>query len=83
MLSPANNRSTFFNSFMGTPKSKFDSTKHRKNSTISESQFFNWSNDHMYRTSYNDMANRVSTVKPSHFAKFKSVERKNAVIPGY
>ena len=51
---------SFYNSIGGKTTNKFDHMKHRRATTISDGNFFNWTSDHMYRTSYNDMANRVS-----------------------
>lgn len=65
-------KSTFYNSLLGGSKDKFDHARHKRNNSITENNFFKWSNGHAYRTSYGDMAHR-----------FNSVERKNAVIPGY
>jgi hypothetical protein len=45
---------------------------HKRSSSIQEGKFYNWSNNNMYRTSYNEMQNY-----------YKSVERKNHVLPGY
>ena len=77
------NRSSFYNSFRGEVKNKFDFSSHRKSSTITENEFFKWTSGNMYRTSYNDMANKVSPPMPLTIIKGKSVERKNMVIPKY
>merc|ERR1711959_459831 len=69
---PQTTKSAFYNSFLGETKSKFDFGRHKRSTSIQETAFFNWSNSNMYRTSYNEMANR-----------YKSVERKNHVLPGY
>lgn len=42
-------------------KSKFDIRSPSKERPITPEVFFNWSNNHMYRTSYNDMKINVST----------------------
>ena len=41
-------------------KSKFDIRSPSKERPMSPESFFNWSNNHMYRTSYNDMKINVS-----------------------
>ena len=41
-------------------KTKFIMTSPQKERTFSQDGFYNWSNNHMYRTSYNDMATLVS-----------------------
>ena len=54
-------RSQFYNSFTGKDKTKFSFGSHRKTqTTINEADFFKWTNGNMYRTSYNDMAKKVS-----------------------
>lgn len=53
---------SFYNSIGGKTNNKFDHMKHRRATTITDSNFFNWTSDHMYRTSYNDMSNRVSQI---------------------
>ena len=55
-------RSQFYNSFVGETKNQFDHSRHKRTQSITENSFFNWTSGHMYRTSYNDMANRVSTL---------------------
>ena len=60
MSTTPHDRSTFYNSFVGTTKNKFDNSRHRKHSSIAETSFFSWTQGNMYRTSYNDMANKVS-----------------------
>lgn len=42
-------------------KSKFDIRSPSKERPITPEVFFNWSNNHMYRTSYNDMKINVRT----------------------
>ena len=51
---------SFYNSIGGKTTDKFDHSKHKRSTTISDGNFFNWTSDHMYRTSYNDMGKRVS-----------------------
>ena len=41
-------------------RSKFDLKSPNKNQTLSPDGFFSWSNNHMYRTQYNDMSIKVS-----------------------
>ena len=41
-------------------KNKFDVQKHRKIESINEQEFFRWTSNHFYRTSYNDMRSNVS-----------------------
>ena len=53
---------SFYNTFRSTSNNKFDHSKHKRSTTISEGNFFNWTSDHMYRTSYNDMSKRVSFI---------------------
>jgi hypothetical protein len=65
-------KSQMYNSFRGTSKDKFQFSTHRKSGSISECSFFKWTSGNMYRTSYNDMAQKGT-----------SVERKNMVIPKY
>ena len=82
---PQTTRSAFYNSFLGQTKNKFDNTKpmqHKRSSSIQKGKFFNWSNNNMYRTSYNEMQNYVSFTS-TNFLQYKSVERKNHVLPGY
>ncbi len=55
-------RATFYNSILGEAKNKFDNSKHRKTNSITDQTFFQWTQNNMYRTSYNDMANRVSFI---------------------
>lgn len=57
---PQTTRAAFYNGILGETKSKFDFRRHKRSTSIQESSFFNWSNSNMYRTSYNEMANRVS-----------------------
>ena len=67
-------RASYYNSFRGSHTNKFEfrSPKNKKETNIAEYNFFKWTNNNMYRTSYNDMAKRgIST------------QRKNSVIPGY
>jgi len=54
-------RSSFYNSFRGQSKDKFTFTEHRKTSSIGDNGFFKWTSNNMYRTSYNDMAKKVSS----------------------
>jgi hypothetical protein len=51
-------RSSFYNSFGGKTTNKFE-TGQRKSSQIAEHNFFKWTNNNMYRTSYNDMSKKV------------------------
>ena len=53
-------RSSFYNSFGGKTQNKFTFNSHRKSNSIAETNFFKWTNNNMYRTSYNDMKNKVS-----------------------
>lgn len=53
-------KSQMYNSFRGTSKDKFSFNQHRKSGSITENNFFKWTSGHMYRTSYNDMSNKVS-----------------------
>lgn len=55
------NRSTFYNSYLGETKNKFNNENRRADS-IAEPTFFAWTSKNMYRTSYNDMHNRVSII---------------------
>ena len=55
-------RSSFYNSFGGDTKNKFNFNSHRKSSSIAESNFFKWTSGNMYRTSYHDMAKKVSII---------------------
>ena len=55
-------RSSFCNSYGGENKSKFTFGGHRQSSTITENQLFAWTSGNMYRTSYNEMANKVSLI---------------------
>jgi hypothetical protein len=55
-------RSTFYNSFLGETKNKFNNSNRRSDS-IAEPTFFAWTSKNMYRTSYNDMSKRVSITK--------------------
>jgi hypothetical protein len=48
-------RASFYNSFLGETKNKFDNSKHRKTNSITDQAFFQWTSNNMYRTSYNDM----------------------------
>lgn len=64
-------RSSFYNSYLGVSKNKFSYTN-EKSKPIGEQDFFKWTSNNMYRTSYHDMAK-----------KGQSVERKNMVVPGY
>ena len=57
---PQTTRAAFYNGVLGETKSKFDFRRNKRSTSIQESSFFNWSNSNMYRTSYNEMANRVS-----------------------
>lgn len=41
-------------------KTKFSFNNHRASDKFSENQFFSWSNNNFYRTSYNDMTEKVS-----------------------
>lgn len=43
-------------------KSKFDIRSPSKDRPFSPEQFFSWSNNHMYRTAYNDMKCKVSLI---------------------
>ena len=53
-------RSSFYNSFGGKTRDKFTFGSHKKSSSICEPTFFKWTNNNMYRTSYNDMSKTVS-----------------------
>ena len=53
-------RSSFYNSFGGKTRDKFTFGSHKKSSSICEPTFFKWTNNNMYRTSYNDMSKKVS-----------------------
>ena len=55
------NRSTFYNSFLGETKNKFNNSNCRTESIV-EPTFFEWTSKNMYRTSYNDMSKRVSII---------------------
>ena len=39
---------------------KFSFNNPKGGKKFGEGEFFNWSNNHFYRTSYNDMASKVS-----------------------
>ena len=78
-MSKSQTRSEFYNSYLGETKNKFDHTRHRKNNSIAEQSFFQWTSSNMYRTSYNDMTNRVRNMiqATNHFnAKkiFRSIQ---------
>ena len=51
-------RFKMYNSFRGQSKSKFGSS-HKRSVSIKPETFFKWTGGNMYRTSYNDMSNRV------------------------
>ena len=53
-------RSSFYNSYRGESKDKFDFSKSRKANQIGDQGFFKWTSNNMYRTSYHDMAKKVS-----------------------
>ena len=42
-------------------KNKFQITNPVKNTNIIENNFFGWTSGNFYRTSYNDMSNKVFT----------------------
>jgi len=50
---------------------KFSFNNPKGGKKFGEGEFFNWSNNHFYRTSYNDMASKSPTRKQA------------AVVPGY
>ena len=52
-------RSSFYNSFVGETKNKFEFSNFRQNKAIDEGKFFQWTSGNMYRTSYNDMSKKV------------------------
>ena len=52
-------------------KTKFHMSNHKVGQVFTEDQFFKWSNDNFYRTSTNDMSEKVPARK------------KSCVIPGY
>lgn len=52
-------RSTFYNSLLGQSKNKFSFSNHRESKSISDTDFYKWTTNNMYRTSYHDMAKRV------------------------
>ena len=56
-------RSSFYNSFGGKTQNKFVFNSHRRKSSIAEPSFFKWTNNNMYRTSYNDMSKKVSILQ--------------------
>ena len=58
------NKSQLYNSLGGKTKTKFDFSNHKKAQSIGESNFFKWTSGNMYRTSYNDMSNKVSYTIP-------------------
>ena len=76
-------RSSFYNSYLGETKTKFAFSNYKAPETIKEPEFFKWTSGNMYRTSYNDMANRVSYKTWSLFKIGQSVDRKNCIIPKY
>jgi len=50
---------------------KFSFSNHRGTKKFGEGEFFAWTSNNFYRTSYNDMGHKSPT------------ERKSTVIPGY
>ncbi len=58
----SNDKSQMYNSFRGATKDKFSFATHRKSGSIAEDNFFKWTSGNMYRTSYNDMSNKVSYI---------------------
>jgi hypothetical protein len=72
-------RSSFYNSYLGETKNKFQFSNFKKNDSIAEPEFFKWTSGNMYRTSYNDMANRVSKEQSAHLILF-SFHRVNLLI---
>lgn len=48
---------------------------------FSEDDFFRWTGNHFYRTSYNDMRSKVSSA--GYLTSQSPVEKKNAAVPGY
>ena len=59
----SDNKSQLYNSLGGKTKTKFDFSNHKKAQSIGQDNFFKWTSGNMYRTSYNDMSNKVSLTK--------------------
>jgi hypothetical protein len=55
-------RSSFYNSYLGVSKNKFSYTN-EKSKPIGEQDFFKWTSNNMYRTSYHDMAKKVNILE--------------------
>lgn len=66
-------RSSFYNSYLGETKTKFQFSNFRGSKNINEPEFFKWTSNNMYRTSYNDMAKKVSY----HFSNVINLHRAN------